>query len=1050
MSIYSSAVKKPITTIMIFLAVIIFGLYSLTRLPVDLYPEVEFPAISVVTIYAGANASDIETNVSKPIEDACNSVENLKEINSTSRDNMSIVTLEFEWETNLDEAANNIRNSLEFVKKNLPDGAETPIIYKFNSSMMPILLYSVVAKESYPGIEKLLDEKLVNRLNRIDGVGSVFIAGAPGRAVYVEVDPRKIEAYNMSVEMIGGILQAENFNLPAGNVEMGQMDYQLKVEGEFANSDQVKEVVLGSFNGQTIYLKDVATVRDTVKDMSLDERINGVQGIRMFIMKQSGGNTIAVARDVKKELEEIKKTLPPDVKIEPIFDSSEFITHSVNNLSETLLYALLFVVLVVLFFLGRWRATFIIVLTIPISLIVAFIYLSVTGSSINIISLASLSIAIGMVVDDAIVVLENITKHIERGATPREAALYATNEVWLAVIVTTLVVLAVFLPLTFVSGMTGVLFRQLGWIVSIVVTTSTLAAITLTPMLSSLMLRLRPPKKDKKFSYNNTIRRFLDVVDRGYEKLIRWSLRHKIIVLGSALVIFLSSFALMPYIGTEFIPQSDQSMVTAKIELQTGTRVEESAKVVKQVEEIIKTRYGSEVELVSTSAGSNDANGVAAIWSSSGSHIINVQLRLVDINKRNRTCWEIGDDLRAQLALIPEIVNYSLAFSSGMGGFGSQGIEVEIFSYDFDVTNKLASELSENIKKLEGARDVTISREKSKPELTVVLDREKLAQYGLNTASVSMAVRNRVLGYTATKFREQGDEYDVIVRLKEDYRGSISDIENITLMNAQGVKVRLSEVGKVVEQWSPPTIARRQKERIVSVTVQPYKVSMGELAAQIQKIVDNTDKPGDVMITVGGSYEEQQDSFADLGLLLVISLLLVFIVMASQFESFKMPLIIMFSIPFSFSGVILALYITGTTLSVIAALGAVLLIGIVVKNAIVLVDYINLMRDREYDLYDAIALSGKSRLRPVLMTALTTILGLLPMAMSSGEGSEIWSPMGISVMGGLVFSTIITMIIVPVLYALFTRKGEKLRKRNIHRLKYSFMEDTNDVKEIKE
>ncbi|NLA25072.1 MAG: efflux RND transporter permease subunit, partial [Bacteroidales bacterium] len=722
MSIYSSAVKKPITTMMIFVAVIIFGLYSLTRLPVDLYPEVELPAVSVVTLYPGANASDIEINVTKQIEDACNSVENLKELHSTSRDNMSVVTLEFEWETNLDEAANDVRNSLEFVKRSLPDDAETPIIYKFNSSMMPILFYAVTAEESYPGIEKLLEDKLVNRLNRINGVGSVGISGAPERAIYVEVDPRKIEAYNISVEMIGGILQAENFNLPAGNVEMGQMDYQLKVEGEFATSSEVEAVVIGSFQGQTIYLSDVATVRDTIKDMTLRERIDAEQGLRMFVMKQSGGNTIAVAKEVKKELEEIQKTLPPDVVIKPIVDSSEFISQSVSNLSETLMYALLFVILVVLFFLGRWRATFIIVLTIPISLIVAFIYLSLSGSSINIISLASLSIAIGMVVDDAIVVLENIAKHIDRGATPREAALYATNEVWLAVIVTTLVVLAVFVPLTFVRGMTGVLFRELGWIVSIVITVSTLAAITLTPMLSSLMLRLKPVKKDKRFSYDNTIKRLLDRLENWYEKAIRWSLNHKIIVLFTALAVFVGSFFLLPFIGTEFMPESDESLVTAKIELLTGTRVDESCKVVKEIEKIVSERYPNEVELLSTSAGNNEKGGISSIWGSSGSHVINLQLRLVDIDKRERSCWEIGDDLREQLAMIPEIENYNLGFGGMGGGMGSQSIDIEIFGYDFATTNKIASDISEQLKALHGARDVTIDRDKSKPELTIVLD----------------------------------------------------------------------------------------------------------------------------------------------------------------------------------------------------------------------------------------------------------------------------------------------------------------------------------------
>ncbi|MDD2412901.1 MAG: efflux RND transporter permease subunit [Bacteroidales bacterium] len=1045
MSIYSSAVKKPITTSMVFLAVIIFGLYSLTQLPVDFYPEVEFPAISIVTTYPGANASDIETNLTRPLEDGLNTISNLKKINSVSRDNISIVTLEFEWGTNLDEAANDVRNSLEFTKRRLPDDAEQPILFKFNSSMMPIVFYSLTSNESYEGIEKLMEDKIVNRLNRIEGIGQVGLVGVPKRVVYVDIDPRKLEAYNLSIEMIGGVIQAENLNIPSGKLKMGIMDYQLKVEGEFSNSEQIKKIPLGSFMGETIFVNDVANVRDTIKDMTMIERINGETGVRMFVMKQSGGNTMAVAKAVNKDLAELEKNLPPDVKIIPVFDTSEFIGDSIKNLSETLLFALIFVVLVVLFFLGRWRATFIIVLTIPISLIVAFIYLNLSGNTINIISLASLSIAIGMVVDDAIVVLENITKHIERGSTPREAALYATNEVWLAVVVTTLVVLAVFLPLTFVKGITGVLFRQLGWIVSIVVTTSTIAAISLTPMLSSLMLKLRTEKPEKKTFYDRTIKVWLDKLDNFYERIIRWSLRHKSMVMGGALAIFIASLGLFPFIGTEFIPETDESRVTAKIELQTGVRVEETAIIASQIEDIINERYPEEVKLISTSFGSDDEANIGSIFGSSGSHLINLQLRLVGVSERDRSCWDIGEDLRTQLDKIPEIIDYNV--SSSDGGMGGTKIEVEIYGYDFDVTNKIASDLAEKLENLEGARDINISRDKSKPELKVILDRDKLVQAGLNTATVSMALRNRVQGLTASKYREQGDEYDIIVRYTEDYRSSISDIENITLMNPQGQKIRLSEIGTVVEHWSPPTIERRNRERIVKVTCQPYQISMGELAKKVQAEVDKIETSGDVMIELGGAYKDQQESFADLGLLMLLSLLLVYIVMASQFESFRMPFIIMFSIPFSFTGVLIALFITGTTLSVIAALGAILLIGIVVKNGIVLVDYINLMRDRGENLYDAIAISGKSRLRPVLMTALTTILGLLPMAISTGEGSEIWSPMGISVIGGLVFSTIVTMIIIPVAYALFSNKmggRSKIKTKNL--LEFSFMNDENDIK----
>lgn len=1039
MSIYKSAVKKPITTMMVFVAIMVFGLYSLTKLPVDLYPEMELPAISVMTVYPGANSSEIETNVTKPIENSLNTLDKLKEITSISRDNMSIVNVEFEWESNLDEAANDIRNALEFIKDNLPDGCESPVIYKFNSSLMPIMFYAITANESYEGIEKIMEDKVVNYLNRIEGVGSIGLSGLPKREIYVEVDPVKLDAMNLTVEMVGGMIQAENINMPAGNIKMGAMDYQLKVQGEFTQSEQIKNIILGSYNGQTIRIRDVATVRDSIKDMSIDERVNGEIGIRMFIQKQSGANTVSVSKNILAELQEIQKTLPSDIKMELMFSSADFISNSIDNLTETLLFAFLFVILVVLFFLGRWRATFIIVLTIPISLITAFIFLGVTGSSINIISLTSLSIAIGMVVDDAIVVLENITKHIERGSSPREASIYATNEVWLAVIVTTLVVVAVFLPLTLVSGLTGVLFRQLGWIVTITTVTSTIAAISLTPMLSSKLLKLNPISK-RKFSYDNIIRKFLDKLDNAYERIIRFVLRRKISSMIVAVLIFFGTMMIVPKIGTEFIPEADQSRVSASIKLQTGTRVEETSIISKDIEEIIARKY-PEAILVSTSAGSDDSGGISSLWGASGSHVINVSIKLNSVKDRKRSCWDIGDDFGKELEKIPEISNYNISYSAGMGGqMGDNSIKIEVFGYDFDVTNNLASEIADKIKGIESARNVQISRDELKPELEFVLDEDKMALYGLNTASVSMVLRNRVSGLTATKFREEGEEYDVIVRLTEENRNSISDIESIIVTNQQGIKVRLGDIGEVKETFLPPNIDHKRRERIVSVSVTPFGTSLGDLANEIKEVIDDVEIPNGILVDIGGAYKDQQESFMDLGLLMLLALVLVYIVMASQFESFKMPLIIMFSIPFSFSGVVLALWITNTNLSIIAALGAVLLIGIVVKNAIVLVDYINLMRDRGYKLYDAIAISGKSRLRPVLMTALTTGLGMLPLALSSGEGSEIWSPMGISVIGGLIFSTFLTLIVIPVIYAVLVRPGSRSRKRLAHQKEFSFMD----------
>ncbi|GET23167.1 efflux RND transporter permease subunit [Prolixibacter denitrificans] len=1037
MSIYKSAVKRPITTLMIFMAIIVMGIYSVVHLPVDLYPEIEFPAITVMTTYPGASASDIETNVSKVIEDGMNSVDRLKDISSVSYENLSVVTLEFQYETNLDEASNNIRDALDLIEKQLPDGCEKPVIFKFNSSMMPVLFYAVNAKESYPGLEKILDEKIINPLNRVDGIGSVGLAGQPNRVIYVNVDPSRLDAYHMTIGQIGNVIRAENQNTPSGNVKMGKMDYQLRVEGEFTDSRQLNNIIVGTSDGHPVYLRDVATVKDTLKDTGLHERINGQRGLRMFVMKQSGANTVKVAREVKKHLAELEKTLPPDVKIETIFDSSDFIKDSVSNLSQTLMFALLFVVLVVLAFLGRWRATFIVALTIPISLIVAFIYLYISGNSINVISLSSLSIAIGMVVDDAIVVLENISTHIERKSSPREASIYATNEVWLSVIVTTLVIVAVFFPLTLVSGMTGVMFRQLGWIVTITVVTSTVAAITLTPMLSSKLLKLQPKKeKPSRFSYDNTFLRALNALDRGYEKAIKWSLHHKKVILLGALAIFLSSMYLAKNLGTDFMPQTDESRIQLKIELQSGTRVEVTDKVAREVEGIVHQK-APEVKLISTSTGSDDSGGFISMFSQTGSNIINMMMALDKPSQRHRSVWEVAAALRKQLDEIPEVENYSFTFTSGMEA--SNTVDVYIYGYDFNTTSHLANVIASGIKEIKGASDVQISRDKEKPELKVVLDRDKLALHGLSTASVSAMIRNRVEGLTATEYREQGDEYDVIVRYSPKYRSSITDLENISIMTPAGKYIKLKEIGKVEEYWSPPNIEHRQRERVVKVSVTPYKTSLGQLAGQIQQKIDKLDVPTGVMIDVGGAYEDQQESFTDLGLLLLLSLVLVFLVMASQFESFKMPFIIMFSIPFSFAGVVLALLITGTDLNLVAALGAVLLVGIVVKNAIVLVDYTNLMRDRDMELYDAIRVAGKSRLRPVLMTALTTILGMLPMAISGGEGAEIWRPMGISVIGGLVFSTFITMIIVPVLYAVVSKKGERDKKTAL-RKKFIFMD----------
>ncbi len=1025
MSIYSASVKRPVTTILIFVALIVMGLYSLTQLPIDLYPEMELPFIGVVTTYGGASASDIETNVTRPVEDALNSVSNLKEITSTSSDGLSVIFMNFEYGTNLDEASNDIRSNLGFIDRILPEDAESPMIMKFNSSMMPIIFYAVTAKESYRGLEKILDEKLVNPLNRIEGVGSVNLAGVPGRKVYIDVDPRKMEAYNLTIEQIGGILAAENMNMPAGYIEMGKTDYPLRIQGEFPESDIMKNIVITSYNGNNVYLKDVASVRDTIRETRLDTRINGLRGMTLYVQKQSGGNTVKVTKDVEAALETLKQDLPADVKIEKLFDSATFIKDSISNLTETLLYAAIFVVLVVLFFLGRWRATLIIIVTIPISLVVAFIYLFITKESVNIISLTSLSIAIGMVVDDAIVVLENITKHVERGSRPREAAIYATNEVWLAVIVTTLTVVAVFFPLTFVTGLTGVLFKQLGMLVTITIVTSVVAAITLTPTMSALLLKWYPIRKDAPFwTYDGSIRKWLDSFDHFYEKTLRWALHHKRVTVLIAFVIFIASMALFTKIDTEFFPEADQSEVNATIELQTGTRVDETLKTTDKVDKIVKEKF-PEVKLTSTSTGADDEAGFSSLFGAGGTHVISYTMALYPIEERTKSSQEIAEELRTELAKIPEIVDYTVSTQQNMGSFGSNTVDVEIYGYNIAETNNVAEELAAKIRNIRGANDVTISRDKSKPELQIILDQGKMIANGLNTATVSAAVRNRVSGLTSTRLRQAGDEYDVIVRFREDARSTLTDIQNIGITNPMGQVIRLGEIADIKEFWSPPSIQRKRRERIVTVSFTPFKRSLTELQTEVQKAIDGTQLPSGVMVQISGAIQDQMESFMDIAFLIVVSLILVYLVMASQFESLKMPFIIMFSIPFAFSGVAIALFLTNTTLSVISAIGAVMLIGIVVKNAIVLVDFINLMRERGHELYEAVALSGRSRLRPVIMTSATTILGMLPLALSKGSGSELWSPMGIAVIGGLIFSTLVTLVLVPVIYSVFAKHGER-------------------------
>lgn len=1033
MSIYEGSVKKPVMTTLVFVAVVILGLFSLNKLPIDLLPNIETNTIMVMTTYQGASASDIETNVTRPLENSLNTVANLKKLKSSSRENRSIITLEFDYGLDINAITDDVRSKLDMVKSYLPEGSTEPIIFKFSTDMIPVIMISATADQSLPALYKILDENVANPLARIPGVGSVSISGAPEREIQVFVDPSKLEAYHLTIEGLAQTIRMENLNTPAGTMDIGSETYSLRVQGEFITPSELNKLIVGSFGGKNIYLSDVATVNDALEERTQEVYTNAVQGATIVVQKQSGSNTVKIAEEVQKMLPQIQKNLPSDIHIEPIMDTSDNIRQTISGLVETVMYAFLFVMLVVLAFLGRWRATIIIIITIPISLIAAFIYLGFTGGSLNIISLSSLSVAIGMVVDDAIVVLENITKHIEKGSRPKSAAIHATNEVAVAVIASTLTLLAVFFPLTMVGGAAGVMFEQLGWMVTIIMIVSTITALTLTPMLSAQMLRLNPKKSKFYLIIFGPVEKALNKLDDKYAQLVNWAVRHRKTVIWGVLGFFVLSLLPAGFIGTEFIPAQDNSRIAVTVELPVGSRSELSKATAVELYDLWKKKY-PELDMINYSVGQASSSNVWGSLQNNGSNIISFNIRMVDLDKRNRTMFEICDSMRIDLQNTPEIKKSTVLAGGGMGMMGGQStLDVEIYGYDFKETDRIAAELKEKISTVPGLVNISISRGDYVPEYRIQFDREKLAMNGLNMSTASNYLRNRINGLTASLFREDGEEYNIRVAYAPEYRQSVEALENILIYNNQGQAIRLKDVGKVIEEFSPPTIERKSRQRLVTVSSTVSGTTIDKAVSGINEKINEIDIPSNIYTIIGGTYVDQQDSFSDLGTLLLLIVLLVFIVMAAQFESLTYPFINMLAVPFAISGVILAFVITGSTLNMMSFVGIIMLVGIVVKNGIVLVDYINLNRGRNMGIIQAVVKGGRSRLRPVLMTTLTTILGMLPMALSNAAGAEMWKPMAITVIGGLTISTIFTLIIVPTAYAVFAGRGVKKFRKKWHK-----------------
>ena len=1023
-------------TSLCFAAVIIFGIFSLVKLPIDLMPDIETNTIMVMTYYNGAAANDVENNVTRPLENTLNSVEHLKHITSQSRENVSVITLQFEFGYDIDVLTNDVRDKLDMVSSALPDEVQTPILFKFSTDMIPILMLSVQADESQKALYKILDDNVANPLARINGVGSVSIAGAPVREINIYMDPQKMEAYGLSPLQVSSAISAENRNITNGTVDVGTQTYTVRVEGEFKDPREMNNVVVGSKNGTNVYLRDVARIVDDVEERSQRTFTNGKQGAMIIVQKQSGANSVAIADAVMKELPKLQKNLPSDVKLGVIVNTSDNIRNTIGSLEETIAYAMLFVALVVFIFLGRWRATVIIVITIPMSLIASFIYLFATGGSLNMISLSCLSIAIGNVVDDAIVVLENVTTHIERGSSPKQAAVHATQEVAISVVASTLTMIAVFFPLTMVTGMAGVLFEQLGWMMCIIMTISTISALTFTPMLCSLMLKLKKKQSGWFVRFYTPISNGLDKLDDWYEKRINWAVRHRASVILGCVALFIGSVVLagLGGIKSEFFPANDSGRIGISLQLPIGTRVEFSEELAMNLTNKWRERYGEDMETCNFTVGQAGDDNTFASLSDNGSHIISFNIMMVPSDERKKGLAQICDEMRADLKAIPELAKYQVNLGGNQGGgMGGQATATfEIYGYDLDNTRKVAEEMSRKFSENPMVTQVHISRSDYQPEIVVNFDRDKLAQQNLGMATAAGYVRNIISGSQMSYFREDGEEYDIKVRYEPSARISIQDIENMVVPNGYGQNVRICDIATVEESSIPPTIERKDRQRYVTVNaVLADGHALSEGVELGNKIAEEIDIPNGITVQVAGSYEDQQESNRDLGTLGILIILLVFIVMAAQFESLTYPFIIMISVPFAFSGVILALVITQTNLNVMSILGGIMLIGIVVKNGIVLIDYTNLMRERGNSLIRASVIAARSRLRPILMTTMTTILGMVPMAVSQGVGAEMWRPLGVSVIGGLCVSTILTLLYVPAMFCTFGGVGIKRQRRKL-------------------
>ena len=1028
MKITQVSIRRAVTTLMIYLIALGFGLFSLVRLKLDLYPKLEFPMIAVISQYTGVGPEDMETVVTRPIEKSLASVKNIKKLSSTSAQGLSLVMLEFDWGTDMDQSKIEIREALDLVRGTFPDDMEEPLLFAFDIASQPILYLTVGSQlHGQAELRRISENDVEPRLERIPGVASAFTIGGMRREIKVLADPSRLRARNITLDQIVLALRANNTQSPSGWIENEYQEFTLQTAGEYANLEEIENTTVATRGSTLIRIKDVATVVDGFAEQRQKVWSNGKPAVMLALQKQSDANTVEVCREVVGRMTAIESQLPKGVKLGIFFDTSTFITQSMSNLGSTALQAVGLTFLVLLFFLRNVRSSLIVAVSIPVSIIVTFAVMDQAGLTLNIVSMAGLALAVGMLVDNSIVVLEVIFRHSQEGKEPRDAADVGTTEVAMAITASTLTTLAVFVPVLFVPGLAGELFNEMVVTVCFSLALSLLVALTLVPLLAARFLgrgRIAHPGPLLE-RLGRTVGVWLEKLHRAYAIALHWCLHHRAKVLWYSTGAFVVSILILANLGGDFMPQSDMGFISMTLDRSPGTSLTAMEKSALQLNDIVMSSV-PEAEMVFLNFGQGE--GIMAMFSSQASNEGDMSLRLKERSKRTRSTFDIQDDLRGRVKPLSDMnVRFADRGEEAMMGTGGD-IIVQIFGQDLAVAEALSTTIEEAVRKLEGVVDAEASIKATRPELKIAPDRRRIADLGLSTTQVGNTISSSILGTVATIYREGGDEYDIRVQLSEEARVSKEDLENILIMTPAGKQVPLRSLADISYSTAPREINREDQERVATVTLDVSGRDLSSVTRDVEAVLGGVTVPNDTRLEISGAAKEQQESFMYLGLAALVAILLTYMVMASQFESLVDPLIIIFTIPLSFIGVTLGLVLTGTNLNVMALVGVVMLVGIIVNNGIVLVDYMNQLRQKGMPLFEAVEKGGLVRLRPVLMTALTTILGLLPLALGLGESGESWAPMARAVMGGMTVGTALTLLVVPVIYVVAEQTGQKMKR----------------------